>query len=95
MDTHGYPKHQKRYMCIVGLLGNRHLRIVGKSGIGKMGKGVFGPPVTSLQCNTTQEAVVSLRSSRPIRAEVWLSPTYNAPLYLCLIMNGTLASLTN
>uniref|UniRef100_A0A2H1W0Y6 SFRICE_004028 n=1 Tax=Spodoptera frugiperda TaxID=7108 RepID=A0A2H1W0Y6_SPOFR len=50
-------------------------------GIGKISKGVIGPPVKSLtqrkSCFTSVfcEAVVSLRLSRPISAEVWLSHT--------------------
>uniref|UniRef100_A0A2H1WCJ5 SFRICE_030505 n=1 Tax=Spodoptera frugiperda TaxID=7108 RepID=A0A2H1WCJ5_SPOFR len=54
-------KHQRCYKCVAGLLGNRGL-----------GKEVIGPPVTSLtqrkRCFTSVfcEAVVSLRSSRPI-----------------------------
>uniref|UniRef100_A0A2H1VJB1 SFRICE_017615 n=1 Tax=Spodoptera frugiperda TaxID=7108 RepID=A0A2H1VJB1_SPOFR len=49
----------------------------------RLGKGVIGPPVTSLtqrkRCFTSVlcEALVSLRSSRPIRAEGWLSHNSN------------------
>uniref|UniRef100_A0A2H1W510 SFRICE_033677 n=1 Tax=Spodoptera frugiperda TaxID=7108 RepID=A0A2H1W510_SPOFR len=54
----------------------RFKRVVGETDIGSIGKGVIGPPVTShtqrMRCFTSVfcSAVVSLRSSRPIRAEV-------------------------
>uniref|UniRef100_A0A2H1V024 SFRICE_019523 n=1 Tax=Spodoptera frugiperda TaxID=7108 RepID=A0A2H1V024_SPOFR len=45
----------KRYKCVAGLLVVRNLRVVGESGIVKIGTGVMGPPITSLtQRNTTR-----------------------------------------
>uniref|UniRef100_A0A2H1VXL4 SFRICE_009752 n=1 Tax=Spodoptera frugiperda TaxID=7108 RepID=A0A2H1VXL4_SPOFR len=79
----------------------RNLRVVGESkGIGRLGRGILRPPVTSLtqrkRCFTSifYEAVVSLRSSRPIRAEAWLSRTlYSvccASLDLCPVYGNRL-----
>uniref|UniRef100_A0A2H1V7S1 SFRICE_023782 n=1 Tax=Spodoptera frugiperda TaxID=7108 RepID=A0A2H1V7S1_SPOFR len=65
-------KHKRRYKCVAGLLGVRNLRAFVNRGLGR---GVIGPPVTLLtqrkRCFTSVfcEAVVSLRSSRHIRAE--------------------------
>uniref|UniRef100_A0A2H1WI37 SFRICE_020981 n=1 Tax=Spodoptera frugiperda TaxID=7108 RepID=A0A2H1WI37_SPOFR len=53
MTAHRVP--HRLYKCVSGLLGVRNLRVVLESGIGKTGKGVIGPPETSLtQRNTTQ-----------------------------------------
>uniref|UniRef100_A0A2H1W130 SFRICE_038727 n=1 Tax=Spodoptera frugiperda TaxID=7108 RepID=A0A2H1W130_SPOFR len=72
------------HKCVARLLGNRGL-----------GRGVIGPPVTSLtqhkRCFTLVfcEAVVSLRSSRPIRAEAWKSLASNGIIkQLCVLDKG-------
>uniref|UniRef100_A0A2H1VK93 SFRICE_001619 n=1 Tax=Spodoptera frugiperda TaxID=7108 RepID=A0A2H1VK93_SPOFR len=43
---HAHPKHQRRYKCVVGLLGVRSL--MRNWGLEILGRGVIGPPVTSL-----------------------------------------------
>uniref|UniRef100_A0A2H1VK05 SFRICE_025602 n=1 Tax=Spodoptera frugiperda TaxID=7108 RepID=A0A2H1VK05_SPOFR len=74
------PMDTRNTRSVTGLSGVRKLRIVGESG--RLGRGVIGPPATSLiqrkRCFTSVfcEPVVSFRSSRPIRAEAWFSHTY-------------------
>ncbi|CAH1642730.1 unnamed protein product [Spodoptera littoralis] len=78
--TPGTPEAlQVRYRPLGGLGVSGSLGI---QGLGRLGKRrVIGPPVTShsqrKRCFTSVfcEAVVSLRSSQLIRAEVWLSHT--------------------
>uniref|UniRef100_A0A2H1V2Y1 SFRICE_035888 n=1 Tax=Spodoptera frugiperda TaxID=7108 RepID=A0A2H1V2Y1_SPOFR len=68
-----YSTHQRRYKCVTGLLGIRNLKVVSKSGIEKkvtpltQRKGYFNA--------VFYEALVLLRSNRPIRAKAWFSHT--------------------
>uniref|UniRef100_A0A2H1VMH8 SFRICE_014221 n=1 Tax=Spodoptera frugiperda TaxID=7108 RepID=A0A2H1VMH8_SPOFR len=69
--------YHRRWIPETSVLGVRNLRVVRKSGIGKRGIGPHTHNDTQRKCCFTSvvcEAVV-LRSSRPIRAEAWLSHT--------------------
>uniref|UniRef100_A0A2H1W9D4 SFRICE_027661 n=1 Tax=Spodoptera frugiperda TaxID=7108 RepID=A0A2H1W9D4_SPOFR len=85
-ETYEYVIEQTYYlMCVTGFLGVRNLRVVVREwGWGRLGRGELGlrqphshNETQRKRCFTSvfYEAVVSLRSSRPIRAVAWLTHT--------------------